>query len=377
MVPKRLLHMRRLRLSGSQESLRQGMRKAYTTIHMLGRFLHVLVSIAQVVGRSLILRARVVEETRYIAQIIMHKDRIKEIITLKPIEYQSQGSAVDDVQQRLTIAGYEIAADEREIAFFGDTTLAAVRSFRRDVGLDDQSCVDEVCWDHLVDASFVLGDRALYLRYPNYHGNDVRRLQFALNALGFACGKEDGIFGVHTEAALKEFQTNMNLPADGIAFEETFQSITRLHHAWESREVGAHSQAHTSFVRMADVLEHFEIAVSGEQDLIACNVASRMWNIAAATTDASGLSICDSVKTASPTAQFVLELVSVPKLEPGQEDSLLKRARLTLFDGVTQGRRQIRVEIPGHTHGAFTPRDAQKIALHLIDALCEALSQDE
>ena len=50
-------------------------------------------------------------------------------------------------------------------------------------------------------------------------GNDVRTLQAALIANGYDCGKAgaDGDFGSGTDAALRRFQTDYQLGADGIA----------------------------------------------------------------------------------------------------------------------------------------------------------------
>ena len=50
-------------------------------------------------------------------------------------------------------------------------------------------------------------------------GNDVRTLQAALIANGFSCGSAgaDGDFGSGTDAALRRFQTQYKLGADGIA----------------------------------------------------------------------------------------------------------------------------------------------------------------
>ncbi|MFR7797329.1 MAG: peptidoglycan-binding domain-containing protein [Collinsella sp.] len=58
-------------------------------------------------------------------------------------------------------------------------------------------------------------------------------LQKALNVLGFACGEDDGYFGPHTEAALQQFQENVGLFADGMAFQDT-TPINRLHHVWRA-----------------------------------------------------------------------------------------------------------------------------------------------
>ena len=52
-------------------------------------------------------------------------------------------------------------------------------------------------------------------------GSDVTRLQAALNALGYACGAADGVFGAKTEAAVRAFQQTNDLKVDGIAGRDT------------------------------------------------------------------------------------------------------------------------------------------------------------
>src|SRR5207249_5374799 len=59
-------------------------------------------------------------------------------------------------------------------------------------------------------------------------GDDVRTLQSSLNLLGFDAGREDGIFGDRTDRALREFQRNVGLPADGIAGATTLEALVRL-----------------------------------------------------------------------------------------------------------------------------------------------------
>ena len=58
-------------------------------------------------------------------------------------------------------------------------------------------------------------------------GSDVTRLQTALNALGYACGAADGIFGVKTEAAVRRFQRAQQLAVDGVAGRMTWAAIER------------------------------------------------------------------------------------------------------------------------------------------------------
>ena len=134
---------------------------------------------------------------------------------METIQQNDTGAAVQDVQQKLAALGF---LDEEDVSgTFGEETAAAVEAFCRAHALNVSRVVDDVVWAALLDASFVLGDRTLYLRMPYFHGNDVLQLQNALGALGFPCGDGDGIFGATTEAAVRKFQTNMGLPTDGIA----------------------------------------------------------------------------------------------------------------------------------------------------------------
>ena len=119
------------------------------------------------------------------------------------IKLNDSGAAVEDVQHRLSRIGL---LDEACIdGLFGPETAKAVASFRSQAQLECGDEVDEKTWAALVDASFCLGDRTLYLRMPHFHGHDVQQLQKALSALGFACGDIDGIFGAFTELALRKF----------------------------------------------------------------------------------------------------------------------------------------------------------------------------
>lgn len=49
-------------------------------------------------------------------------------------------------------------------------------------------------------------------------GNAVKELQQALNDAGYDCGKADGSFGPNTEKAVKEFQEDQGMEADGIGY---------------------------------------------------------------------------------------------------------------------------------------------------------------
>lgn len=53
------------------------------------------------------------------------------------------------------------------------------------------------------------------------NGEDVRQLQEMLNALGYICGKPDGVFGGATQKAVRAFQNAEGIKADAIAGPQT------------------------------------------------------------------------------------------------------------------------------------------------------------
>ena len=303
---------------------------------------------------------------------------------MEPIEKGMQGPAVEDVQTRLTSLGFTIDKPELSEKRFGDSTAAAVRSFcaAKDLPAGDE--VDTACWTALVDASYKLGDRTLYLRLPNFHGADVEALQRALNTLGFACGTDDGYFGPHTEAALQQFQENVGLFADGMAFQDTFSYINRLHHVWEGKPsiVEVDAEARTGFARAASVLEGCHIAIGGE-DAIARNVASRMWNIATATTDSSGIVLYESGESIPLGMDLVLEIASDDLPDDAEPRATIVLSEChdlplrikTAVAAATAKPALIRIELTGMTsYGMFTSSDAQTLAVRLLDGVCDALS---
>jgi len=124
-----------------------------------------------------------------------------------------EGSAVRDIQDRLSDLGFECAPDARSC--YGDGTRGAVIAFQRARGLDADGIVGPDTWRSLYEAGYRLGDRILFMRRPMMRGEDVAELQSRLNALGFDSGKVDGIFGPGTESAVIDFQHNRFLAEDG------------------------------------------------------------------------------------------------------------------------------------------------------------------
>jgi N-acetylmuramoyl-L-alanine amidase len=143
-----------------------------------------------------------------------------------PLRTGDSGDAVRDLQQRLTAAGLETSSEPR--GTFGPSTEQAVRSFQAQRGLPVSGTCDGPTWAALVEAGYRLGDRLQYLKSPMMRGDDVAGLQRALGRLGFDAGRVDGIFGPDTERALRDFQRNAGLTADGVAGPQVVQGLERL-----------------------------------------------------------------------------------------------------------------------------------------------------
>ncbi|HTC69830.1 MAG TPA: N-acetylmuramoyl-L-alanine amidase, partial [Acidothermaceae bacterium] len=112
---------------------------------------------------------------------------------------------------------------------FDEACDQAVRSFQQQRGLRIDGVVDRETHRGLDEARWRLGDRPLSfaVRHP-YVGDDVAALQHRLIDMGFDCGRADGVFGAHTENALREFQRNVGLPADGACGPATFRALRQL-----------------------------------------------------------------------------------------------------------------------------------------------------
>ena len=311
---------------------------------------------------------------------------------MKPIAQGQTGPAVEDVQQRLGILGYTIDPAELEASLFGSSTCVAVRSFRSQQGLPLADEVDDATWAELVDETYRLGDRTLYLRLPYFHGADVSHLQMTLNVLGFSCGEVDGLYGPHTEAAVREFQANIGILADGIAFQDTFDAIERLHHVWNGKTTSPEfSVPHMGLARAVNVLEERRILV-GATDPISRNVADRMRNVARATTSEAKVMLVDSVEDGTFDDLFGIDLLLVVATAPLKADEQLPAGTVNIVVGsdasaLTQRLRSSLATCPEPPHrvriefanlnrydGSVTERVVQTTAIALLDAVCAALA---
>ena len=300
---------------------------------------------------------------------------------MNTIRMGDRGAAVEDVQRRLCTVGH---LQEGSIdGVFGDLTAVAVRQFREEAGIEPGDEVDERTWAALVDASYHIGDRTLYLRMPYFHGNDVLELQQALGALGFSSGREDGIFGAYTEDGVRKFQRSMGLPSDGIVGAYTFEAIRNLHHSWEGKKP-LPIQLNLGFARAADVLERNALCLFGTDDFTR-GVASRMSNLSLATNPASKIVSADSLLVPPDEGMLLVHITlptedlseeRVPRLTFEPDETLGLRMSPAVRAAYRRQRPRLIVELPGTVwEDAGEDRSMQHYAITLLDALCTALSR--
>lgn len=311
---------------------------------------------------------------------------------MKAIGPDSKGAAVTDVQQRLAMLG--LLEESQITGTFDEATQEAVKEFCRVFAVDGTSrksamrlaeaeeessgIVDEMVWAALVDSTYHLGDRTLYLRMPYFHGNDVAELQKALGALGFVSGSEDGIFGVHTEDALRRFQLNLGLPSDGIAGAYTYAELKNLEFAWAGKEA-PHISNKLGFARAADVLEQNALCLFGTDDFTR-SIASRISNLAFATNPASKMISADQLSVAPDDNTLFVHISptmvgdSTPTVVYNDDDDLVQRLSGALQMAAQNDPKRLRVVFTEKSWlEAGEERTAQHYAITLLDALCLAL----
>ena len=117
-----------------------------------------------------------------------------------------EGTDVEQLQTRL----YELGYINKVTSYFGTDTEAAVKAFQKKNGLYDDGNVGKNTREKLyssdaIPLSFYLGDE----------NEEILKYQKRLSDLGYLTTKPDGKYGNDTVMAVKNFQDNNGLIADG------------------------------------------------------------------------------------------------------------------------------------------------------------------
>ena len=136
-----------------------------------------------------------------------------------------RSDAIGIIANTLNRLGFlETASD-----LFDQKLEEAIKAFQQERGLTASGLINEITQRALSEARWRLGDRILILGNQNLmRGDDVTALQERLIQMGFNCGKVDGVYGIKTEAAVKEFQKSVGIVVDGKCGPSTLISLMRL-----------------------------------------------------------------------------------------------------------------------------------------------------
>ncbi len=118
----------------------------------------------------------------------------------------TEGTDVEQLQTRL----YELGYINKITSYFGTDTEAAVKEFQKRNGLFDDGNVGKNTREKLysseaIPLSFYLGDE----------NDEIRKYKNRLYELGYLTTKPDGKYGTDTVLAVKHFQDNNGIIADG------------------------------------------------------------------------------------------------------------------------------------------------------------------
>src|SRR3954468_13586767 len=137
-----------------------------------------------------------------------------------------EGAVVVEVRDKLARLGL-LAPDSSDR--FDDEVDKAVRAFQQRRGLRVDGVVGAETYRALDEAHWRLGDRLVsYAAGQPYVGGDVAPPQQRLLDLGFDPGRCDGIFGLQTDTAVREFQRNVGLIPDGTVGPKTLRGLDML-----------------------------------------------------------------------------------------------------------------------------------------------------
>ena len=144
------------------------------------------------------------------------------------------GAGVADVREILTQLGLlpepgAAAVSDGQPAEYDSAVELAVRHFQQVRGLSVDGLVGRETYDAMTSACWRFGDRLLQYSVSRLmHGDDVLTLQERLIGLGYDAGKPDAVFGVATERALRGFQADYGLIADGTCGPATIRALRQL-----------------------------------------------------------------------------------------------------------------------------------------------------
>lgn len=151
-------------------------------------------------------------------------EQVKDAISIPDfsgeLELGAKSDEVKQLQENLKKLGFEVGSAD---GIFGPKTLNAMKQFEEQYGLTIDGVYDKTDHEKIYEIIDSLGKSATQVGEftgelkKGAKGDEVKKLQEQLIELGYLDpAGADGIFGPKTEEAMKKFQEEMGLTADGI-----------------------------------------------------------------------------------------------------------------------------------------------------------------
>jgi N-acetylmuramoyl-L-alanine amidase len=159
------------------------------------------------------------------------------------------GSAVAEVRRVLAGLGLLANGSSDSLDTYDQPAELAIRHFQQSRGLSIDGVVGRETYAALASARWHLGDRVLmHLPSAPLVGDDVADLQRQLMELGYHLTRVDNVYGRATETAVRSFQHECGLRADGVCGPGTLRALMQLE---ARRVVGGRPQQLRDMVTVA------------------------------------------------------------------------------------------------------------------------------
>ena len=138
------------------------------------------------------------------------------------------GDSVIILQEKLKMLGFY---NPVITGSFGEATYESVKAFQKEAGINDTGEVNSETWNKLrqyTEPAIAPISLNPTIKFGST-GSYVRDLQTKLKALLYYTGEVNDNFDLETENAVKRFQLNNNLTADGIVGTKTWQRLNQLY----------------------------------------------------------------------------------------------------------------------------------------------------
>lgn len=144
---------------------------------------------------------------------------------------------LQELKKKLQFLEYRVSNKNDD---YDNETKNAVQSFQNDYGLDINGILNSKTLaaiekayklknkDEVLEVSAIAKSQERPKLSLNYNNPYVKELQEGLKKLGYLKGPTDSIFGKDTESAVKNFQRDNNLTADGVVGQKTWSTLDKL-----------------------------------------------------------------------------------------------------------------------------------------------------